>query len=443
MPDGTVVGGTFDSIEFDEALAGARAASVRRRRPLPRFDDEGGVDMGFGDDPSTLGEAGEAGRMDDGEGVDLDIEPESTFNQSIATDWVIDGLIPEGIAAIAGQPGVGKSSMIGTLALIVTGLLRHDTARDGLQGGPVGGAFGIRCSYPRRVVWVTEDTTQARQIIRGLCVRWGLTFEDVGKMLRLVRGRRLPTDALVQALGRELMQKKPGERDQPLLIIDTISSSLDLEDENDNAGVARAIDTIKNAFFRKDEGSVWLIGHTSKPTSRTDSSATMRGASSIGGNVNATYALVMDTEVPASRFLVLGKVRSGRDAAEIEFAGEPFTESSVNRHGDKVQTKVIISTARPLGAGEREKVKDNERIPALHAEIVRIVDEARPCFMQKGSGNFAKPEGYTKLVARDAVRQAVSSINLNISHEARDLIEASFNTIAPPTSETERFFLWD
>ena len=263
-------------------------------------------------------------------------------------------------------------------------------------------------------------------------------------MVRLVSGSRLTVEELIAKVSRDLMVKKEGEVDSPLLVIDTVSSSLDLEDENDNSAFARAIDAIKTAFWKRLVASVWLIGHTSKVASRTDADATMRGASAIAGNSHMTATLVLDKDLPKSRFLVIGKIRGGKGAKEIEFIGEPFTENAVNRHGDSVQTRVIISTARPLGDGEREAGKDAERIPALQAEIVRIVDEARPCFMQKGPGNRAKPsEGYTKLIARDVVDAAIKSIDMKVSNELRKSLEGSFKDLVPPTSETEHFIIWD
>jgi hypothetical protein len=79
------------------------------------------------------------------------------------------------------------------------------------------------------------------------------------------------------------------------------------------------------------------------------------------------------------------------------------------------------------------------------AEVVRIVDADRPCYIQKRRGRpKGVPEGFTKVAVREVVRVAIANLNLKISNDLRRSLESRLIETAPkPTSETEHFIVWD
>jgi hypothetical protein len=100
----------------------------------------------------------------------------------------------------------------------------------------------------------------------------------------------------------------------PLVVLDTKSAVLALENENDNSEASSMMAALKQGF---DGLPVWLIGHVAKTNlSRTDA-LTSRGASAIEGDANQTIFLISEG---GSRYLVQGKTRFEARWPELEIA---------------------------------------------------------------------------------------------------------------------------
>lgn len=104
--------------------------------------------------------------------VDLDAEP-------MAPRYVIPGFIGYGLVIFAGTHGVGKTTTLLPLAMVAAGLHGH--------GDP------LAPKHWRHVVYITEDTEQARRILAGI-VKFGglgLDVDTVRERLHIVEARRL------------------------------------------------------------------------------------------------------------------------------------------------------------------------------------------------------------------------------------------------------------
>ena len=175
--------------------------------------------------------------------VELDKEPKPPR-------WVLPGVIGQGLTVISGAQGVGKTTTILPLALVVAGL----------HGGE------LMPRYWRHVIYVTEDIEQAQRILAGM-VRFGglgIKEDDVKERLHLVAAVRLDA-AKVAEVGdfyhEQFVRVVNGVEISPLVVFDTKSAIFAVENENDNAEASRLVAAIKQNFANLP---VWLVGHISK-----------------------------------------------------------------------------------------------------------------------------------------------------------------------------------
>ena len=210
--------------------------------------------------------------------------------------WVIPGFIPaNGVVTMAGAPGVGKTT---------AGLHGDD------QLMPV---------QWRHVVYITEDLDQAQRILAGIVSHSNLNIsvELVRERLHIVKAVRL-SPAFVATVGktyRELFTRTvQGVEVLPLVVIDTRSAVLAMENENDNSETSSMLAALKQGF---SELPIWLVGHVSKANlGRSDvAELSNRGAGSNDGDGNQTMFLVKEGE---NRYLVLGKKRIEPRWLELE-----------------------------------------------------------------------------------------------------------------------------
>lgn len=246
---------------------------------------------------------------------------ENNFEYSLSdlppVEYGVDGFTSTGITVIAGMLGLGKSSAIVPLAAEVAHLT-----------GSSGGRFGLHPTLRRKVVYVTEDPGQINRILFGVKRHQSDQPESEFKEWFVIKAsRRIPPEALALKIsgwrskyGYQSGPEFNGYRVEPLIIIDTSNANIDLENENDNAQVGKAIAAIKEAL---GNGMCWLIAHIAKSLGRSEAiDLSVRGAGAWGADANATAFLVSDENLPEKRFLILGKRRFEADYTEIEITSE-------------------------------------------------------------------------------------------------------------------------
>lgn len=224
--------------------------------------------------------------------------------------WVVPGFIAEGLVMVAGEPAVGKTTCLLPLALVVAHLCAPDNP--------------LRPPHWRHVVFISEDVEQARRVLAG--VRdYGtppLNSALVAERFHLVEAVRMNPEEMVlvgETYREHFARMVEGVEVLPLVVLDTRSAVLALEDENSNGEGSRAVAALKQRF----EGlPTWVIGHLPKALAggRGDVRAmSMRGAGAWEGDANQTLFIVREGE---QRYIVLGKRRFEPEWPELAVMGE-------------------------------------------------------------------------------------------------------------------------
>jgi hypothetical protein len=211
-------------------------------------------------------------------------------------NWVIPGFIAEGLVVIAGAHGVGKTSAILPLSLVAAGIHRKDDP--------------LSPRHWRHVIYITEDLNQAHRIIRCLAEYDTdlMNVDTISDRLHLVESIRMPVHRVIQ-VGHDYHERFTRVIDEvelkPLVVIDTKSSLIELEDENDNAAASEIVAALKQQFKGLP---TWVIGHIAKASlGRTDvDRLSMRGSSSFEADANQVLYLIKENN---TRYLVRGKTR--------------------------------------------------------------------------------------------------------------------------------------
>ena len=279
--------------------------------------------------------------------LELDAEPKPPR-------WVIPGFIGHGVTVISGAAGVGKTTALLPLALTAAGL----------HGGD------LMPRQWRHVVYVTEDAEQARRILAGIVgySNLGISLEQVRERLHIVEAVRLDP-AFVASVGvtyrEQFTRTVEGVEVLPLVVLDTKSAVLALENENDNAEASRMMAALKQGF---DGLPVWLIGHIAKANiGRADvAGLTSRGAGATEGDGNATIFLIQEGD---TRFLVLGKVRFEPKWRELEVSSYTAVTLAKDEFSNIEPVVMRWGVAAPAQQSRKEAA---ERA----AEQQRIEDEA-------------------------------------------------------------------
>lgn len=252
----------------------------------------------------------------------------------MAPRWVIPGFIGQGVTIIAGTHGVGKTTAILPLAMTAAGLHK--------VGDP------LAPEHWRHVIYIVEDLEQAQRIISGL-IKYGnpgFDWQTMCERLHIVEARRLPPDYVAQAgkLYREQFTRHAGGVDiLPLVVVDTMAATLELEAENDNSEASRAMAALKQGF---DRLPVWLMGHVAKTTiSRADARGmTLRGASAFEADANQVLYLAQEGE---ARYLVRGKTRFEGRWSELEIRSDYRDVVASNEYGTTESVRLRWATLTP------------------------------------------------------------------------------------------------
>jgi hypothetical protein len=267
--------------------------------------------------------------------------------------WVIPGFVGHGVVVIAGAHGVGKTTALLPLAMTAAGLHGRD----------------LLPQQWRHVVYITEDVEQARRILAGIVGHSFLPIsrDQVQERLHLVEAVRLDAE-FVASVGKtyreQFSRTVDGVEVLPLVVLDTKSAVLALENENDNSEASRMMAALKQGF---DGLPVWLIGHVAKPNlNRSDvSGLTTRGASAVEGDANQTMFLVKEGE---ARFLVLGKVRFEPKWQELEITSHTADTVASDEYGNPEQITMRWGTAAPPQQSRKEAAQETAELAKSEAD---------------------------------------------------------------------------
>lgn len=266
--------------------------------------------------------------------------------------WVIPGFIGHGVVVIAGAHGVGKTTALLPLALTAAGLHGDE----------------LMPRQWRHVVYITEDVEQARRILAGLTLHsnLGIDLNRVRERVHIVEAVRLDP-AFVASVGttyrEQFTRTVEGVEVLPLVVLDTKSAVLAIENENDNSEASSMMAALKQGF---DRLPVWLIGHVAKANLSRNDALTSRGASAIEGDANQTMFLIREGE---SRYLVQGKTRFEARWPELEITSYTAQTVEPDEFGNLETVLLRWGIAAPAQQSRKEAAEQA-------AEQQRKEDEA-------------------------------------------------------------------
>lgn len=290
--------------------------------------------------------------------------------QARAPKWVIPGFIGHGVVIIAGAHGVGKTTALLPLAMVAAGLHSTDDA--------------LAPRHWRHVIYIVEDVEQAQRILAGLVgfSSLGLDPTLLKTRLHLVAASRLPPKkvAEVGAVYRETFTRTVDDVDVlPLVVLDTKSAVIEVENENDNAEGSQVMAYLKQGF----EGlPAWIIGHVAKQdiTLSDIDRLTTRGSTAIEADANQVLYLIKEKN--DVRYLVRGKTRFEAKWAELEIDSQCAETTAPNEFGELETVVMRWGIARPSqrprsDAVAEAKARDAEcNAKLLMQEIIETVDNA-------------------------------------------------------------------
>jgi hypothetical protein len=217
---------------------------------------------------------------------------------------------------------------------------------------------------------VTEDAEQVQRILAGIVgfSNLNIKWEQVRLRMHIVEAVRLDP-AFVATVGvtyrEQFTRNVEGVEELPLVVLDTKSAVLAVENESDNAEASRMMAALKQGF---DGLPIWLIGHVAKAIlNRNDlASLSSRGASAIEGDANQTMFLVRDGDI---RFLILGKVRFEPKWHELQITSHTATTTGSDEFGNSESIVMRWGIAGPAHQTRKEASKQA-------AELQRKEDDA-------------------------------------------------------------------
>jgi len=286
-----------------------------------------------------------------------------------AFEYVYDRFMSTGVNVVAGAPGVGKTTLVIPLALAAAHLCPHD--------------HPLKPRVRRNVIIITESVVQVQRVIYSLA-QWGytgLSAADFDRHVKVIPALRLDPKVVAGVAehysGWTVDNPKAdgtAHAALPLVVLDTANAVLELENENDNAEVGRAMALIKQSF---SAFPLIIVAHTSKVmgTGETDG-LSPRGASAWTGDAQGVYTVFKDGEHPDSpRVLKATKVRFPTAYPELIFELVSHKEAHPNILGEMEEEWFAHSIARPLKAGERIQLKeDNKELKQLD-DWITLCDE--------------------------------------------------------------------
>lgn len=249
-------------------------------------------------------------------------------------DYLIEGFMAHSFFVLAGQPGVGKTTAILSMSMVMAGF--------NLEG------CEIYAKTKRKTIIVTEDS---EQIIRTLfAYSKHFKINNLNDWFVVIDARRSEVKDLLRLAHN--IEKHTINGIRPLLVLDTANATMDIDDENNNSEVGSFIAAIKQTIFIQQKAPVCILTHLNKAVSRQESDAMARGASAFTGDATLTGVLFLDED--NQRYLKLTKTRYEPVFREIRFDSITFPELVATPNND-IQ-EIICRVAIPSMSSEKERM---------------------------------------------------------------------------------------
>jgi len=326
-------------------------------------------------------------------------------------DYLIEGFIAHSFFILAGQPGVGKTTAVLSMCMVMAGF-----SVDGCE---------IHSKTKRKSIIVTEDSDQ---IIRTLfAYSKHYKINNLNDWFVVIDARRSNAKDLLRLAHN--IERHTVNNVRPLLVLDTANATMDIDNENDNSEVGAYIAAIKQTIFIQQKAPVCILTHTNKTISRQDSDAMARGASAFTGDATLTGVLFMDED--NQRYLKLTKTRYEPQFREIKFDSITFPEIVITPAGD--MQEIICRVAIPAmsseqdrrqAANDRQSDKKQQQVQDICDQacnyVQSIINQHGQVIMRKGPGRPIVSKELTGMHQLEwpAIYQAIPSANQSYSRRA-------------------------
>jgi hypothetical protein len=300
----------------------------------------------------------------------VDLPPEGwSFigdHKIVAPKMLVKGVLPfRGIAFIGGQSGAGKTFIADDLATALG-------SATPFFGRAVKERVGV-------AILAAEGADQAGNRLTAAARGRGLKIGDLPIAWR--GGAPLKTADDVDAIGKQLLELGEHIRQQygvrlGVSIIDTVAATFDMEDEDRNSEVARAIRKMRD-LGDKFEGLVIPIHHYGK------SAATgLRGGSAWRAGADVVLSVIAErnelTGKVSGRELALAKSRDGIEGPIAPF-DLTFAELGTDDDGDPFGTLVVTPADGPCKMGTKMRLTDRQKLALTAlANCTTVVDRGKP-----------------------------------------------------------------
>lgn len=288
-----------------------------------------------------------------------------------ATDWVIDDLISEKLSLIAGSPGAGKSTGLFGIFAVAAGFKDIDNP--------------LVATFRRKILWVSEHPEQIQQLMEGICRKYVdsvgsplYSKEEINEWIIVVEAFRASLkelQSLAEFANDYIVYGEDGSPVEPLIVLDTASACLDLDDENNNSEVGKYVSAIKESLIR-NLFPVVLIAHTPKAVHRKEFSAlTARGAGAFEGDAHATGFVFHDADIGQVVFkLSKRRYRAAND--EIVFQSQSVFTAAIDRRGRSVPAEFTIGMPRISSETSRAEMSVKaKQDKARQIEVAKVQDK--------------------------------------------------------------------
>jgi hypothetical protein len=299
--------------------------------------------------------------------------------------YMVKGFWAHSFMVLAGQPGIGKTTAVISLCMVMAGLQAKDCE--------------LTATKKRKTIIVTEDSDQVERTLTGYARHYGISAEALSDWFVIIDAKRSNVKDLLMLAHNVINHTIDNIR--PLLVLDTANATMDIDNENDNSEVGAYIAALKQTIYIQLDTPVCIITHTNKTISKSDSDATARGASAFTGDATLTGILFEDET--KTRYMRLVKTRYQPNFREIKFNSDVFADTVLDEDGDIQEQMVLLVVPvmsseddRRQAANDRQNDKKQQQVQdaadAACNFVQSIINAKGAVIMRRGSGRPSVPK---------------------------------------------------
>jgi hypothetical protein len=299
--------------------------------------------------------------------------------------YMVKGFWAHSFMVLAGQPGIGKTTAVISLCMVMAGLQAKDCE--------------LTATKKRKTIIVTEDSDQVERTLTGYARHYGISASELSNWFVIIDAKRSQVKDLLMLAHNVIHHTIDNVR--PLLVLDTANATMDIDNENDNSEVGSFIAALKQTIYIQLDTPVCIITHTNKTISKADSDATARGASAFTGDATLTGVLFEDET--KTRYMRLVKTRYQPNFREIKFQSDVFADTVLDEDGDIQEQMVLLVVPamsseedRRQAANDRQNDKKQQQVQdaadAACNFVQSIINAKGAVIMRRGSGRPSVPK---------------------------------------------------